>query len=440
MAAVSVRHVLHDPESRGIAVRRLPLSVRYQSLIVNCWRVLLATALGLFALSVPARYAELEAVALATDRNHPGLLTGIWKTISAPGVYPGLVLGLEVAFVVGLALASAGIALGGRGDWRNLFFSAVFVTYSVWVTPTLDALEGGSLLGHAAGMVQATGLIFAIHFFLLFPDGRFVPRWTRVSSAFWIVYTLAWGVQPGAWYSLIDPFEVPFLIFATLMTGWITGLIAQLTRYRRTASSQQCAQTKWVILAVAGAVAGYGTVYLPGVFIADSGTLRVVFDLFHVPVFWVLAMPISFALCISMLRYQLFDFPMAINRTLVYASLTTTLALIYIGMVTLLGQILHSLAGSSNLAIAGSTLTVSALFRPARARIQEVIDRRFYRRRYDAAHALDTFTIRLREEIDLASLEAELLALVNQTMQPTHASLWLLRPTGGSPSGRQVST
>ncbi|MDQ3659914.1 MAG: hypothetical protein M3454_02395 [Actinomycetota bacterium] len=431
MATASIPRVLSNPENGGTAVQRLPLNIRYQSLVVNCWRVLVATTLGLFALSVPARYAELEAVAEAAERNHPGLLSGFWGTISAPGAYPGIVLSLEVTFVVGLALASAGIAVGGRADWRNLFFSAVFVTYSVWVTPTLDALSGGPLLRHAASMVQATGLIFAIHFFLLFPDGRFVPRWTRVSSAFWIVYTLAWGVQPDAWYSLIDPFEVPLLIFAALMTGWITGLIAQLTRYRRNASSQQCAQTKWVILAVAGAVAGYGTVYLPGVFIAETGAARVAFDLFHVPVFWVLAMPISFALCISMLRYHLFDFPTAINRTLVYASLTTTLALTYIGMVTLLGQILHSLAGSSNLAIAGSTLTVSALFRPARSRIQEVIDRRFYRKRYDAAQALDTFTTRLREEIDLASLETELLALVNQTMQPTHASLWLLRPADG---------
>lgn len=436
MSAASLRGSLRQLQSEwsgdGDRRRSSPSPValldRYPSLLRNCWRALVGTTLAFFVLSIPARHRELEALAQAAERNHPGLLKGFVATISAPEVFPTVVLALEIMFVLGLALASAGIASGRRNDWRNMFFSAVFVTYSVWVTPTLDALQGG-VLGPITSLVQAIGLIFAIHFFLLFPDGRFVPRWTRVSSAFWVLYTLAWGVNPDASYSLIDPFDVPFLVFAALMTGWITGLIAQLVRYRSiTTTPEQCRQTRWVILAIAGAVAGYGTVYLPGMFIADAGASRLVYDLWHVPVFWVLAMPISFALCISMMRYQLFDFQAIVKKTLVYACLSTILGVTYVGMVALLGQVLHSFTGGSNLAIAGSTLTVSALFRPARARIQEEIDRRFYRKRYDAAQALESFTNRLREEIDLASLEKELLALVAKTMQPTHASLWLVRP------------
>ena len=176
-------------------------------------------------------------------------------------------------------------------------------------------------------------------------------------------------------------------------------------------------------------MAGYGAVYLPGVFIGDSGVARVGFDLFSVPIFWVLAIPMSFALGGAMLRHHLFDFNGVVNKTLVYGSLTSTLALVYFGMVALLQQVLHPFAGTSDLAVAVSTLTVSVLFRPARTRIQRVIDRRFYRSQYDANKALERFARRLRSEIDLGSVEAELLTIVSDTMQPCRASLWLLDPT-----------
>lgn len=267
------------------------------ALMRNAWRVLMAATLGLFVVSVPARYEQLEALAHATQRRpvmseDHGLLT----TASSPDVYPLLVVGLEISFVVALLVASAGIAVGRLDDWRNRFFSAVFFTYSVWVTPTLDALDGGPVLLHFVSLLQAVGLIFAIHFFLLFPDGRFVPRWTRLSSAFWIVYTLAWGIYPDAWFSLIDPFDVPFVVFASLMFGWVTGLAAQTIRYRYWATPEECKQVKWVVIAVASAVAGYGVVYLPGVFIPEAGVARVAFDLFSVSIFWLLAMPMALAL------------------------------------------------------------------------------------------------------------------------------------------------
>ena len=128
-----------------------------------------------------------------------------------------------------------------------------------------------------------------------------------------------------------------------------------------------------------------------------------------------------------MLKYRLYDVDVVIRKTLVYGSLSVLLAAAYVGLV-LAGQALFaSVAGGSNLAIAASTLVVAALFLPLRSRVQRVVDRRFYRRRYDAQRTLDAFGARLREDVDLATLTGELRSVVDATIQPAHVSLWLRR-------------
>jgi hypothetical protein len=162
------------------------------------------------------------------------------------------------------------------------------------------------------------------------------------------------------------------------------------------------------------------------VVLAAFGT-QVVPSLGNLPWVMVIALPVSVG--IAVLRYRLYDIDRLINRTLVYGSLTAILGLGYAGAVLVLGQVFGGVRGNPpSWAVAGATLAMVALFRPVQRRIQALVDRRFNRRKYDAARTVEAFTARLRDEIDLAALSEELLAVVDQTMEPTQASLWL-RPS-----------
>jgi hypothetical protein len=155
-------------------------------------------------------------------------------------------------------------------------------------------------------------------------------------------------------------------------------------------------------------------------------------------VFTVPLMGLPIAVGVAILRYRLYDIDLLVNRTLVYGSLTALLGATYLGGVVLMQGAFRALTGQeSQLAIVASTLLIAALFVPLRRRVQSFIDRRFYRRRYDAARTLQNFSTRLREKTDLDSLDSELLGVVRETVQPAHVSLWL-RPRGaGVETGRR---
>jgi hypothetical protein len=201
--------------------------------------------------------------------------------------------------------------------------------------------------------------------------------------------------------------------------------LAPLQRFRR-AGPVQRQQLKWFAFVVGACFAsGLAAVALRSVLPTVSGALAAA-----VVVGVLVGLPV--AVGVAILRYRLYDIDRLISRALVYASLTVVLGLGYGDLVLALGQLFGRVGERTpSFAVAGATLAVAALFQPARRRIQQTVDRRFNRRRYDAARTIAAFSARLRDEIDLDTLAAELHVVVDQTMQPTTASLWL-RPTPGA--------
>jgi len=207
---------------------------------------------------------------------------------------------------------------------------------------------------------------------------------------------------------------IPVLLVVVALVGASLSLILRFRRVHGVVRQQ----IKW--LAYAGAV-GVPTV-LTGIVFFESLPEAAADAMIQLPV---LGLPLAAGIAIT--RYRLYDVDIVINRTLVYAALTGTLAATYLGGVLLLQMLLNPLTQRSDLAVAGSTLVVAALFRPARNRIQGLVDRRFFRRRYDAVRTLDAFNRRLREQLDIEALQRDLSVVVRDTVQPAQVSLWLRR-------------
>jgi hypothetical protein len=202
----------------------------------------------------------------------------------------------------------------------------------------------------------------------------------------------------------------------------ILGSVASLfVRYRR-AGAEQRQQLKWLTYA---ALLCLGALVVEQTIFETVGESETATDIANTIASGSIA-TLPIAIGIAILKYRLYDIDLIVNRTLVYASLTAVLAVTYLGLVVLLQRITAPITSSeSDLAVAGSTLAVAALFRPVRKRLQTVIDRRFYRKRYDARRTLEGFGTRVRDRIDVDALEKDLVAAVQETMQPRHASLWI---------------
>jgi hypothetical protein len=275
--------------------------------------------------------------------------------------------------------------------------------------------------------------------FSLFPTGRFVPSWAR-----WAIALVAPAVFVYMFMLPSSPTHemVVSPLFVVFFSSVIFGImVAQIYRYRRVSTPVERQQTKWVVLSVCeGVSVGFVYFSLPLLFPALSQPDSLYFLLAR-PAYNLLWLFIPVCVGIAILRYNLWDVDAIINVALVYGSLSFILGGIYVGLIIGLQSLVRGATGQdSGLAVVASTLLIVALFNPLRHRLQKSIDQRFYRSKYDAQKTLAAFGASLRQEVSLTELHARLLAVVEETMQPAHVSLWLAEPGSGASAESNASS
>jgi hypothetical protein len=371
------------------------------------------------------------AVALSIAEGSWGERSGealLWLVFAAFLVVGCLILARRPNNVIGWIFAAVGLLTTVAG------LAETYAKYAYAHPGSLPApLAAAWLSGWIWNPIILLTLVFPL---LLFPTGRSLsPRWRPVT---WLgigltgVVTALAALSPSL--QLPDEQIVPNPIgvagvdvdaapLSTILSGLLLLLLAasvasMVARFRRSTGIER-QQLKWFTYA--------------GVLVLLAPVSNSLFpSLYNAPYLLVIALPVSVG--IAVLRYRLYDIDRLINRTLVYGLLTALLAGVYAAVVLVLGQVFGGVGGDPpSWAVAGATLVVAALFQPARRRIQGVVDRRFNRRKYNAARTLEAFAVRLRNQVDLDSLSAELVAVVDNTMQPTAVSLWL-RPSEQAPS------
>ena len=432
---------IHQPSSKRTASSHQPstnptrLHGRWMLIARVGWVALTLLVLTLNAIAIPQADALLQAVCKPGALCINGWTPAEVSQLQQSGLSPGFLAAYQVGWGVGTTLiytALAALIFWRRSADRMALFCAYMLvlfggaTYTGLldfglrtVTPAWYWLVGG---------LELLAQVCVPTFFLLFPSGRFVPRWTQWGVLVFVLYFVWYIFRPTAYLGQLS--GVIALVFAALILG-LVGL--QVYRYRRVSTFRERQQTKWVVFGLAVALGGFalflilGTLFFPSDPLSSPGAGPLIPTTLTDGLLLLIPISITFAI----LRSRLYDIDVIINRTLVYGSLTALLALAYFGLVIGLGSLVRSFTGQvsqSPVVIVASTLAIAALFQPLRHRLQKIVDRRFYRSKYDAAKTMEAFSATLRNEVDLGQLREHLLAVVQETMQPAHVSLWLRSP------------
>ena len=378
-----------------------------------------------------------ELIGLAFTLNTPDAPRGVLAVVNNL---------LNVAFVIFFGLVGALIL--GRYPRHTIGWLLMFMALSLAAFGMVQAYLGQTLAASSefnltewlyiwlSGWTWWLLIAPLLLILLLFPTGRLLSRrWRWVVAALAIIVTFfiavvtfsatitdpasgkIWanplGLLPGSFS--FEGIIVPWVL--TLLTVAACCVLSVVIRYRRAASVER-AQLKWFLLACLVFLATYPLGFLSS---SAGASAAAVSGILLSTV--ILLIPASIG--IAILRYRLFDIDVIIRRTLIYSILTALLAVIYFGGVVLMEQLTRSITASSDIAIVVSTLIIAALFFPVRRRVQTTIDRRFYRRKYDAAKTLAAFSATVRDEVELDKLTGELIHVVSETMQPAHVSVWL---------------
>jgi hypothetical protein len=406
-----------SPAARPAPARRWPAAL--------AWALAGLTVLALAPAIWLARL--LEAAGLPDADIPAGAAAAVILAIVSAAAVGALLAGQRPRHPVGWLLIGVGLGLT-----TNILVE-LYVKYGLLVRsgslPAARYLVGFSVLSFTLVWLSCAGFVL-----LLTPTGSLPsPRWrwwARVVVAGLLVAVVGGAVQPDPLEPQYhgNPLAVPAL-YRLLVVPGVAGIVVVLAsllvgagslvgRFRRARGTER-QQLRWLALA-AGCASVLLLVALVAGYLSEDAVVLACLTLS------VALLPLATGAAI--LRYRLYDLDRIISRTLAYGLLTLTLGLGYAALVLGLGQLLGR---DTPLVVAAATLTVAVAFQPARRRVQQAVDRRFNRRRYDAGRTIQAFSARLRDEVDLDTLTAELLAVVEQTMQPTRASLWL-RPWGAA--------
>ncbi len=398
------------------------------------WLTLALLAVAAWAANLPAYFNDLRTpcaghgcILLTLSPQDVAALTDLRLS---PELYAGIQVAWSALYVV-VNVALAGLIFWRRSDeWIEVIVSLAMVMWGAGVTygggvSLLKVYPGLSPLFEFLSILAVVPIIVLLY---LFPDGRFVPRWTRWLALVFAAYIPIGSLLAGSFYNLFYTESILRPVAYVLIFGCMAaGVVAQVYRYWRVSGPAQRQQTKWVVFGFVGFVLG-GFVWMLTIELLPPapGPARLYANLGGAGLSFLLLLSFPLSLAIAILRYRLWDIDLVIRRTLIYSILSGVLALVYFGSVVVLQRLFAAVSGqSSAVAIVLSTLTIAALFNPLRRRVQDTIDRRFFRRKYDAAKVLAEFAATARDEVELDKLTARLVEVVDETMQPESVSVWL---------------
>jgi hypothetical protein len=391
------------------------------------WIALAILILVLYMFGFPAAFRYYKNLCVGVGCVGPQLTPDQFRLFSAHGFsldfFAAYNLAFEFIFVAVWFLVATVIFWRKSNERLAWFVSLMLLTFGATFPDPLGALASQQpVWSWPVNVVSFLGVVSLVLCFFLFPDGRFVPRWTRLLALLWILWNVYWLFLTGF---LSNP--GPWLLSYLALLG--LGVFIQIHRYRRVSNAMQRQQTKWAVYGFSIAILAFLLLsvgeHTPSFHQALNPFLTLVIN----PAYYVIMLLIPVSISIAILRSRLWDIDTLINRTLVYGLLTAVLALCYIGLIIALQLLLRGIINQNNdVAIVVSTLVIATLFQPLRHRIQQIIDRRFYRRKYDAAKIVAAFSATLRQEVDLDQLREHLVVVVQETMQPTSVSLWLRPP------------
>ena len=398
------------------------------------WFTVMVSALALFAIAVPVRYAQLSHT---TDNLTPAQALVLADVLAVFG--QDLATHIRVVMAIEILVVVAFTAIGLLIFWRRrdrvaLLLSAGMVTYSTWLSPPLTTLASASpMWQRPVYFIEAIGFLLAVVTLCVFPNGKYTPRWTLGLLVASIALGLGWILLPDSPLNLSRAYQLSLPSFVIIECWWLAAIVAQFCRFAWYATPIERQQTKWIVFGFAVGTSLYITLMVDRIILPLFGESRaagIVYDLFFVPAFLLVLLVVPLTFAISIFRYRLFEIDLVIRRTVVYTTLTAILAGIYIASIGFFQRLFVATTGDrSEAAVVLTTLVLAAAFTPVKTGLQSLVDKHI-KDVPDPTKPLRTFGDQVRSFVDLLDVDQLCLRLLQESVSAlgaTSGAIYLLR-------------